>query len=101
MKLKLTGINEFRNLNIFYQTKDAFITCKVIVYAVIEGNHFEVNDIELEFFLLDKMVKRKAFKELYEKLFGTDSYEIYSNKLYELAEETAKDEFNNGNFIEL
>ena len=101
MKLKSTGINEFRNLNIFYQTKDEFITCKLIVYGVIENNKFEVNDIELEFFLLDKMVKRKAFKELYEKLFGIDSYEIYCNKLYDLAGETAKDEFNNGNFIEL
>jgi|TARA_R110002124_G_scaffold2669_2_gene16796 hypothetical protein len=98
MKLKSTGINEFRNLNIFYQTKDEFITCKLIVYGVIENNKFEVNDIELEFFLLDKMVKRKAFKELYEKLFGIDSYEIYCNKLYDLAGETAKDEFNNGKF---
>tara|TARA_B110000046_G_C12957174_1_gene382846 strand:- start:648 stop:947 length:300 start_codon:yes stop_codon:yes gene_type:complete len=98
MKLKSTGINEFRNLNIFYQTKDEFITCKLIVYGVIENNKFEVNDIELEFFLLDKMVKRKAFKELYEKLFGVDSYEIYCNKLYDLAGETAKDEFNNGKF---
>tara|TARA_R110001592_G_scaffold61666_4_gene188207 strand:- start:1332 stop:1631 length:300 start_codon:yes stop_codon:yes gene_type:complete len=98
MKLKSTGINEFRNLNIFYQTKDEFITCKLIVYGVIENNKFEVNDIELEFFLLDKMVKRKAFKELYEKLFGENSYETYCNKLYDLAGETAKDEFNNGKF---
>ena len=52
----------------------------------------------MEFFLLDKMVKRKAFKELYEKLFGENSYEIYCNKLYDLAGETAKDEFNNGKF---
>ena len=98
MKLKLTGINEFRNLNIFYKTKDAFITCKVIVYAVIENNNFEVNDIELEFFLLDKMVKRNAFKELYENLFGKDSYEIYCNKLYEFAEQSAHEEFINGKF---
>ncbi len=98
MKLKLIGINEFINLNIIYETKDAFIKCKLIVYGVIENNNFEVNDIEFEFFLLDKMVKRNAFKELYEKLFGTDSYEIYCNKLYELAEETAKAEFINGKF---
>lgn len=98
MKLKLKGINEYRNLNIIYETKDAFIKCKIIVHAVIEGKDFEANDIELEFFLLDKMVKRNAFKELYEKLFGTDSYEIYCNKLYELAEETAKAEFINGKF---
>jgi len=98
MKIELINFNENRHLNIRFETKDAFITCKIMVYGVIEGTHFECNDIELDFYLLDKIVNRKAFKELYENLFGKDSYEIYCNKLYEFAEQSAHEEFVNGTF---
>jgi len=44
-------------------------------------NWHEVTDIELEFFVNDKKCKYVGFKELYEKLFGKDTFDSHYGEL--------------------
>ncbi len=43
----------------------------------------EVTDVELEFFINDKKCTYVGFKEMYEKLFTTNSWKAYEEGLYE------------------
>ena len=47
----------------------------------------EVTDIDLEFFVNDKKCTYVGFKELYEKLFGKDTFDSHYGKLQEEFEE--------------
>ena len=49
--------------------------------------HHEVTDIELEFFVNDKKCNYVGFKELYEKLFGKDTFDSHYGKLQDEFEE--------------
>lgn len=43
----------------------------------------EVTDVDLEFFINDKKCTYLGFKEMYEKLFTTNSWKEYEESLYE------------------
>lgn len=46
----------------------------------------EVQDIEVDFFVEDKRLSYTGFKELYENLFGKDTYQKYTDELAKEAE---------------
>ena len=43
----------------------------------------EVTDVDLEFFINDKKCTYSGFKEMYGKLFTTNSWKVYEEGLYE------------------
>ena len=46
-------------------------------------NFHEVTDVDLEFFINDKKCTYSGFKEMYGKLFTTNSWKVYEEGLYE------------------
>ena len=70
-----------------YFKNEGMYKVKASVHVNIEDSRtlnryvHEVTDIDLEFFVNDKKCKYVGFKELYEKLFGEDTFDTYYRKL--------------------
>ena len=71
-----------------YFKDEGMYKVKASVHVSIEegsDNRFfhEVTDVSLEFFIAGKKCTYVGFKEMYEKLFTTNSWKVYEEGLYE------------------
>lgn len=98
-KIKHVETNMTKNLTITYSLDEGMYQVNATVNMMaekIDTDNFnvyniDVNDVDLEFFINSKRCAYDGFKDMYEKLFGKDSYASYSNMLYdEFADHASK-----------
>ena len=70
-------------------TKDlGLFQIKACVYAVVEKNskdlyEHEVNDMDFEYSVNNKVCKYVGFKKLYDELFGEGAYSKFNNEMWD------------------
>jgi hypothetical protein len=89
-KIKKTGESTYLQKSTFYKLSKSFYEVDLIVYSEIhridtiksiDVYSVEVQDIETNFIVDGKNVQYGGFKELYEKLFGKETYATFLSNI--------------------
>ena len=100
LKIKKTGESESLQKSTFYTLSKSFYEVEAIVYSELHRitgiksskvYNVEVQDIDTNFFVDGKRVQYSGFKELYEKLFGNETFSSMLSGICEDVEEYYKD----------